>query len=103
MQHSQRLLAPAILALVGLTQAPAFANVLKVATTGAPFTQIQSAVNAASDGDVILISPGSYGAVTIDGKSLTLVKQGTANVTIMGTTTVKNLTASKRVILSGLK
>src|SRR5678815_5063828 len=104
MLYSQRLLVPAVLALVGLSQATAFANVLKVAPTGAPYTQIQPAINAASDGDVILISPGVYyGPVTIDGKSLTLCNKGGGDVTTWFRTAVRNLTASQRVILSGLK
>ncbi|MDZ4771811.1 MAG: hypothetical protein SGI72_01615 [Planctomycetota bacterium] len=103
MQISQRVFAAVSLALVSFAQAPAFANVLKVAPSGAPFTQIQAAVTAAGPDDVILISSGSYGAVTIDGKSLTLCSTTAGIVSILGTTTVKNLTPTQRVVLSGLK
>ncbi|MBL8857432.1 MAG: hypothetical protein JNL28_02860 [Planctomycetes bacterium] len=102
MRHSQRVLALASLAYIGFAASPAFAGVLTVAPTGASYTQIQAAVNAAGPGDVIMISPGSYTAVTINGKSLTLCSRSAGSVTIFGTTTVVNLTASQRVILSGL-
>lgn len=36
---------------------------------------IQDAVNAAVDGDTILVSPGTYGSVAIDGKNLTLASE----------------------------
>ncbi|HYC77776.1 MAG TPA: hypothetical protein VEI02_09130 [Planctomycetota bacterium] len=39
---------------------------------GVGFTDVQAAVDAAASGDVLLIHPGSYGTVVIDGKALTL-------------------------------
>lgn len=102
MQISHRVLVSAILALTSFASS-AIAGVLTVAPTGAQYTQIQTAVNAAGPDDVILIGPGAYSAVTIDGKGLTLIKQGTADISILGTTTVRNLSASQRVVLSGLR
>ena len=40
---------------------------------GVDFTAIQDAVDAAVDGDGILVRPGDYGRVTIDGKSLRVI------------------------------
>ncbi|MBL8858147.1 MAG: hypothetical protein JNL28_06580 [Planctomycetes bacterium] len=103
MHVSNRVLATALCTLTAFASAPTFAGVLTVAPTGANYTQIQAAVDAAASEDVILISPGSYTAVTIDGKSVTLLSTGAGNVTVLGTTTVKNLTATQRVILSGIR
>src|SRR5262245_6669651 len=65
-----------------LTAAPlARAGVLVVSRTPGPgidFTQIQPAVNAAVDGDTILVRNGSYMPFKIDGKSLTVVADGTS-------------------------
>jgi hypothetical protein len=40
---------------------------------GLPFKQIQAAVNAAQDGDIIGVWEGGYQPVVIDGKSLTII------------------------------
>jgi len=40
---------------------------------GADFVSIYSAIQAAGDGDIVLVRPGQYGSATIDGKSLTLI------------------------------
>ena len=54
----------------------------------ADYTTIQAAVNAASDGDEILVAPGTYtgtGAEVVDmlGKAITLRSSGTAEETIL--------------------
>ena len=55
----------------------------------ADFDTIQAAVNAAADGDVILIAPGTYtsnssaGVVSISSKSLTLQSSGEPALTIL--------------------
>ena len=40
---------------------------------GTDFTDVQSAIDAAADGDLILIKPGSYGNTVLDARSLTLI------------------------------
>lgn len=41
-----------------------------------PFNQINSAITAASTGDVILVDPGAYQSFTVDGKGLSIVGNG---------------------------
>jgi hypothetical protein len=53
------------------------ADNLYVAADGSePFTQIQDAVNVASDGDVIWVAAGDYAAVTIGGKAILIIGAG---------------------------
>lgn len=59
---------------------PAAAGVLTVGPSGQMFTSPQAAVDAAVDGDVVLVHPGSYFAFTVDGKALAVVAGG--NVTV---------------------
>lgn len=40
---------------------------------GVDFTELQTAIDAAGDGDTLLIHPGSYSSATIDNQALTLV------------------------------
>lgn len=82
-----------------LLAAPAAASVVVV--NGDSFV-LQAAIDAAADGDILLIKPGSGGAISgvaIDGKSLTLVvDQG---VYTLGRIEVRNLPASGVVMLHG--
>lgn len=47
-------------------------RVLTVGSTGAQYRTIQAAVNAASDGDIILVAAGTYSPVRVEGKALTI-------------------------------
>lgn len=78
---------------------PAAAGVLTVGPSGQMFTSPQAAVDAAVDGDVVLVYPGSYFAFTIDGKALAVVAGG--NVTVRPPVVIRNLSASQNVTLSG--
>lgn len=71
-------------------------------TFGAPYATIQQAVNAASDGDILLIMTGSYGSFTIDGKSLTLMRHPSASSPSIGPSTIRNIAEHQKVVLRGL-
>jgi hypothetical protein len=80
------------------------ADVLVVAHAGAPYTTVQSAIDAAHDGDTVLVRIGSYSeSPVIDGKSISLCGDPEANVLINNTNPIQvtNLAAGQCVLLSG--
>jgi predicted outer membrane repeat protein len=67
-----------------------------------PFVELQDAVDAAAEGDTILVAAGTYGGVTIAGKGVSLVAAPDQIVQIAGTLEVLDLPAASEVVLSGL-
>ena len=69
---------------------------------GADFTNLQAAVNAAANGDTLLVRPGNYGTTTVSAKSLTIVGHvaGTVRATPLR---VEGLAASQTVALKQLR
>jgi hypothetical protein len=75
----------------------------------ADFGSLPAAVAAAADGDTLLVRPGSYGQIVLDGKGLTIVGQGDVSVTGGGFFTpavpsldVVNLGVNQRLVLRNL-
>jgi len=68
---------------------------------GVDFTEVQSAVDAAADGDVVLIEDGSYVAVTVSGKGLTLAGEEDAQV-LVGRLNVAGLGANQSFVARDL-
>ena len=82
--------------------AAARAEVLVVDADGsADFTTLQAAIDAARDGDLILVRHGDYGAAKIVGKGLHLAVLGDDVVT-SGDVELRNLAPGQTVLLSGL-
>ena len=71
---------------------------------GADYQDIQSAVDAASDGDVVLVQTGRYAGFTIDGKSIVVIGEsgGAFDFLPQQTVTVRNVDASSQVVVRGL-
>mgnify|MGYP000315160376 CR=1 FL=1 len=90
------LAAPLVLAGV------ASAGVIVVDSTGGGYAQIQYAVNAAVDGDTILVRSGLYQPFTVDDEALTIVAEVGASVFVEGGIRVKDLSAGKVVVLRNL-
>lgn len=91
------------LVLAAVLASPAAANVLVVSPTG-PFTDIQSALDAAAvSGDTILVKAGSYPTFAIVNKSVDVVADTGANVQVNGAVRVRNLAAGREVVISGLQ
>jgi hypothetical protein len=79
------------------------ANVLVVdASGGGSFTQIQPAVDAATDGDTILVKSGVYGAFSVGDKALVIVGDSGASVEVVGSASVQSLAASKTFVLENI-
>jgi len=99
--HAARLV-PLCIASV-LSSARASADVIVVDDGGgADHTSIQSAVDAAVDGDTILVRAGFYGGFTIANRSLTVTADAGENVVITGAVRVLDLTITQDVLLAGL-
>lgn len=77
------------------------ADVRVVAPASAPFTTIQAAVNAAVDGDVVLVRAGTYAGFTITNKALDVVGDGTVDIT--SAVRVQSLAVTRHVSLTKLR
>lgn len=91
-------------ALAALTLPGAAQSVWVVDATDGPgtdFTTLWSAIDAASEGDVLLVRPGVYGAV-IDGKSLVLLGDG-ATLPELSSLEIRGIDATQLVAVRGLE
>lgn len=100
------------LVAVAMSATPASADVLVVDAAGGPgsqFTKVNPAVQAAAEGDVIVVRSGNYDLPAYLGsKSLTIQADGAAYFFDMywgsgGGIVVSNLPAGKRIVLRGLR
>jgi hypothetical protein len=69
---------------------------------GVAFTDLQSAVDAAMEGDVLLVKEGTYGGMVIDGKALVVQAEEDEIVTLLDSIVVRNLAPSQPVMLREL-
>ncbi len=103
---SIRFAAPLLLALApaAALAEPSAQGLLLVDPQGPPgaYPTIEDAVQAASDGDVIVVREGVYLSFYVDDKALSIVAAPGAWVRLTAGPRVVNLSAGKRVLLSGL-
>ncbi len=99
----------AVLSLIGAGFVPAQQVLTVAASGGAMFTDIGSAVAAASNGDVLLVAGGTYAPFTINGKSLTILANGSmvfapgsSPTPVPPSVTIENLAVGQRVHILGL-
>jgi hypothetical protein len=76
--------------------------VAPVAGPGVFSTDIQPAVDAAANGDLVLVKAGDYSGFTISAKGVSVVADAGAAVVADGDVLVINVSASQRVLLQGL-
>ncbi len=86
------------------TPLPAFAGVLIVDPGGAQgYAHIQAAIDAAEDGDVILVRSGDYGGFTLHQRSLAVLADVNAKVKVTGSVIVTDTPQDGVVLLGGLE
>lgn len=66
------------------------------------FATIQEAIDAASEGDVLIVEDGIYPGFTITNKSLCVIGATGALVEVQGTCTIRNLGPARRASLVGV-
>ena len=91
--------------LLGLSVPAAFASDVLVvdAAGGSPYVTIQAAVDAAVDGDTVLVKPGSYAAFVVAQKDLSVIGDGSPRPVVTGGSRVENTLAHQDVLLAGLE
>jgi hypothetical protein len=65
--------------------------------------QIDAALQNAAAGDVLLVKSGSYSGFAVANLSVAIVGDASANVQVNGTVQVRNLGASRTVVLHRLR
>lgn len=88
--------------LCGSVAAQAPTHVWKVGGGGTAFADVQAAVDAASDGDLILIRSGTYPAFQAIDKAVSLLPALGASVTLSGECRIEALSAGKLQLLGNL-
>jgi hypothetical protein len=86
-----------------LLAAPVAADVLVVAPVGAPYTTPQQAIDAAVDGDTILVRAGTYDGFWIVHKSVAVIADPERSVRLVSQVVVFALEPSQAVTLSGFE
>jgi hypothetical protein len=76
--------------------------VAPVAGPGVFATDIQPAVDAAADGDLVLVEAGDYSGFTIAGKGVSVVADAGAAAVANGPVFLQNIFAAQHVLLQGL-
>src|SRR5262245_17885648 len=97
---SSRLVAAALI-LIGAM--PALADVLVVRGPGATHPTLQAAINAAVDGDVILVRAGTDSSALISAKGIAIVVEPGAIAVVNGSFTIEQLASAQSVVVTGLK
>jgi hypothetical protein len=69
---------------------------------GGYFGEIQQGIQAANDGDLLLVQPGSYETFLIDDLSVSIIAETNGTVQVHGGVTIRNLDPSRTVVLAGL-
>jgi hypothetical protein len=80
----------------------AASSTVLVVRPGGHFSQIQSAVHAASDGDTVLVKAGTYTGFSIGHKSINVVADTGQFVQVNGTISVSGLGTGQSAVLVGL-
>lgn len=69
---------------------------------GVDFVDLPAAIQAAAEGDTLLVRDGQYSAFTVNGKSLQILADTDQAPQVDGTASVRALASNQRVVLRGL-
>jgi len=78
-------------------------SVLLVDAASGPYFDIQSAVDASSAGDVVLVRSGNYPAFAVVARSLAVAADTGANVYVQGAIRARNVGVGQTLVVSGLR
>lgn len=80
-------------------------QVIPVDSTGAngALVSLQAAVDAAADGDLILVKDGSYGSILVDSKSIRIAADSNQDAVNILSIKISNIAAGQTVEVHGLK
>ncbi len=101
MQLAQQVLVALVGVSIGALCGHARADVLVVGP-GLPFPQIQSAVTAAADGDVVLVKSGAYPGFWMANKGVAVVAELGATVAVEGGIRISGVPAGSTAVLDRL-
>ncbi len=89
--------------LIALGSGAIAGDVYVVDINGTGFTQIQSGVDVASDGDVVLVKSGIYASFVVPNKGIAIVADTGADVRILGAIRARHLAVGKTLLLANLR
>ncbi len=70
---------------------------------GVDFTDIQSAINVASHGDILIVNPGTYAGFTLN-LGLTILGSEASNTSVVtSASTIASVNGNRRAVLTGLR
>jgi hypothetical protein len=98
---TRALLRAALVLLACGAAPPAAANGVRIAGRAAAFADLQSAVDAAVDGERLPVGAGTYAGFVVDDKALAIFALPGASVHVDGAIEVQDLAAGKTFVLAG--
>jgi hypothetical protein len=91
-----------LLFVLSATSRSLFADVLIGNGPASPFTSVQAAVDAAHDGDVVMLPHDVHEDIVVDGKGIAIVGDTAGQLTWFGHLHVQNVPAGSTMLLTGI-
>lgn len=93
---------PLGIVLLTVTSTAFAGQVVVVGPLPTQVANIQAGIDAAVDGDVILVKSGTYSTFSVPNKSVTIVADVGQVVNVVGAARVRNLESDRKVVIAGL-
>lgn len=91
-----------VIAICALSSSALAGNVLVVGPGPGQLAEIQAGVDAALDGDVILVKSGTYQSFLVVNKEISIVADVGQTVNVTGAIRARGLTADRTLVIAGL-